>query len=94
MLVVDFSALDDLAGSIESMITQTEDILDALNRQITEVAQLWTGAASVGFQRTFTSWMQAQQDLRQRLSELHDLVVTAHDNHATALTTNVSIWQV
>jgi WXG100 family type VII secretion target len=94
VLVVDFTSLDDLSTSIENTIAQTEDILTTLNSQITEVAQVWSGAASAGFQRTFASWMQAQQDLRQRLSELRNLVVTAHDNHAAALATNVSIWQV
>ena len=94
MLTVDFAALDQLSSTIERSIQETEDLLSTLTTHVTHVAETWTGSASEGFQRTVADWMAGQHDLRRRLQDLHQLVVTAHNNHAQAVRTNVAIWQV
>ncbi|HEX3785819.1 MAG TPA: WXG100 family type VII secretion target [Pseudonocardiaceae bacterium] len=92
--MVDFVALEDMSDAIERTISETENILGTLRNNIAQLAEMWTGSASEGFQRAQTNWMQGQQDLQRQLTELRELVVTAHDNHIKALATNVAMWQV
>ncbi|GDY33986.1 WXG100 family type VII secretion target [Gandjariella thermophila] len=94
MLAVDFAVLNDARADIARSIEHAEDVLAALSKQVARLAEMWTGAASEGFQRTLAEWMAGQQDLQRQLQELHDLVVTAHSNHAQAVRGNVAIWQV
>jgi WXG100 family type VII secretion target len=94
VLRVDFAVLAGLSGSIERSIRETEESLATLSTHVTRVAEIWTGAASEGFQRAVDDWMAGQRDLRVRLQDLHDLVVAAHDNHAQAVRANVAMWRM
>jgi early secretory antigenic target protein ESAT-6 len=93
VLVVDFAALKDLSTSIEESIEQAEEILATLKGQLASLAETWTGAAAEGFQATFARWSASEQDLREQVRGLLDLVVTAHDNHAQAVRRNTAMWQ-
>lgn len=94
MLRVDFSSLEGLAGSIRRATADVERALDDLEGQVRALGEVWVGAASDGFQRTQADWMAGARDLRSRLNYLHDLVTTAHGNHARAVSTNSAIWRV
>jgi WXG100 family type VII secretion target len=93
-LVVDFAALDRMRTAIEQSIEDTEQILESLTAQVRSLADLWSGAASEGFQRTVADWMAGRQDLQRQLAFLHDMVATAHSNHANAVATNVAMWRI
>jgi WXG100 family type VII secretion target len=93
-LTVDFAALDELSATIERTIDKTEAVLATLTGNVAHQAELWEGSAAEGFQQTVASWMAGQRDLRRQLEGILDLVVTAHDNHAHAVHTNVATWQV
>lgn len=94
VLAVDFTALDDLSTAIERSIAQAEETLSTLNAQLASLAETWTGAAAEGFQSTFAAWSASERDLRQQLQALHNLVATAHDNHAEAVRRNIAMWRV
>jgi WXG100 family type VII secretion target len=93
-LIVDFAALDELSATIERMINKTEAVLATLTGNVSRLAEMWEGSAAEGFQRTFADWMAGQRDLRRRLEDIWNLVVTAHDNHAQAVHINVAMWRV
>jgi WXG100 family type VII secretion target len=93
-LVVDFAELRGLAGGIDKRIDAIGRLLDDLDAKVTALTELWDGAASEGFRRTQAEWMAAAQDLRVRLAGIRDLVITAHDNHATAVRTNTAMWRI
>jgi WXG100 family type VII secretion target len=93
-LTVDFAALDELSATIERTIDKTEAVLATLTGNVAHLAKLWEGPAAEGFQRTVADWMAGQRDLRRRLEDIRNLVVTAHDNHAHAVHTNVAMWRV
>jgi hypothetical protein len=50
------------------------------------LAASWMGEAA-------DSWNAAAADMRAMLADLRDLATTAHNNHAAAVRTNVSIWR-
>lgn len=93
-LVVDFAALDRLRTAISSSIDDAEQHLQTLTDQVKRLSTAWSGAASDGFQRMVSDWLAARADLQRQLSYLRTVVVTAHDNHASAVVTNVDMWQV
>ncbi|HEX3588669.1 MAG TPA: WXG100 family type VII secretion target [Pseudonocardiaceae bacterium] len=93
-IVVDFDALDRLRGAIERSIADAEEQLAALADRVRLLTRQWQGAAAEGAQRIIADWLAAQADLRGQLEYLHTLVVTARDNHAAALATNVATWRI
>jgi WXG100 family type VII secretion target len=93
-LVVDFEALDQLRTAIERSIEHAEQHLATLDRQIRQLANIWSGAAAEGFRRTIADWMSGRQDLQRQLDYLRTIVTTAHHNHASAVATNVAMWRV
>ena len=93
-LVVDFAGLRSLASGIGTVIDEIERLLDELGQQVRDLTGLWEGAASDGFRRTQADWLAAAGDLHVRLCAVRDLVVTAHDNHATAVRANTAMWRV
>jgi WXG100 family type VII secretion target len=93
-LVVDFAALDRLRTAITSSIEDASQHLQTLTDQVKRLSTEWSGAASAGFQSTVSDWLAAQQDLQEQLAYLRTVVTTAHDNHASAVATNVNMWQV
>lgn len=93
LLHVDFSSLEALAGSIRRATEGVEQALNDLEGQVRALGEVWSGAASEGFQRTQADWMASARDLRAQLNYLHELVTTAHGNHARAVATNSAIWR-
>jgi WXG100 family type VII secretion target len=93
-LVVDFAALDRLRTAIAASIEDTSQHLQTLTDQVRWLSTEWSGAASDGFQKMVSDWLAAQADLRQQLSYLRTVVMTAHDNHASAVATNINMWRV
>jgi WXG100 family type VII secretion target len=92
-LTVDFGALTGLQSRMSGIFKQVEEQLTALSEQVNSLLSIWEGAASEGFQRTVASWQASAADLQDRLAELHNMVGTAHDNHARAVQTNTAIWR-
>jgi WXG100 family type VII secretion target len=93
-LVVDFAALDRLCTAITTSIDDASQHLQTLTDQVKWLSTEWSGAASAGFQSMVSDWLTARADLQEQLSYLRTVVTTAHDNHASAVATNVNMWQV
>jgi WXG100 family type VII secretion target len=93
-LVVDFASLQPLASGIDNRIEQISELLDDLQSKIDTLTAQWIGASSDAFRHAHANWLAAAEDLRTRLTGIRDLVRTAHNNHASAVHTNVGMWRV
>jgi WXG100 family type VII secretion target len=92
VITVDYAALTGLQGRMRELYAEIEQALASLATDIDNLRTTWEGAASDGFHDTVRAWQAAVADLHQRLAELHNFVGTAHDNQATAVRSNTSIW--
>jgi 6 kDa early secretory antigenic target len=89
---VGFGELSDGADTLGRTAKAIEQHLDTLASQVNALNEVWTGAASEGFQRTVMQWQQAAGDLRESLTRLERIVRTAHTNYCSAVTTNTRMW--
>ena len=92
-LTVDFAVLANLADSITDHIDATTENVDEVDKVVTDLGATWTGDAHDAFHEAATEWSSAARDLRDRLHWIRDVVTNAHDNHAKAVRTNVTIWR-
>jgi len=58
-----------------------------------ELKSSWTGKGHDAFHDAITEWFSSAHDLRDQMHWIRDVVLKAHDNHATAVHTNVRIWR-
>ena len=93
-LVVDFKVLEDVESAIRTLVSEIDDIRATLHDKILPITRQWTGEAAEGFRRDYEKWQQAAADVNRDLAELHKMIVNAHNNHASAVRTNVRIWRV
>ena len=93
-LVVDFRVLEDVESAIRAVVSEIDDLRAILHDKILPITQQWTGDAAEGFGRAYELWQQAATDVNLELAELHRLIVIAHNNHSSAVRTNVAIWRV
>ena len=91
-IAVSFAELEALGGQIQSTATQIEGELDSLRTQISNLEQMWEGAAGGGFQSTKTKWFQSADDLRQVLNSIGAAVNAAEEAYKTTEGKNASAW--
>lgn len=92
-MTVDFTALGELVDSLAAHINAIEDELGEMEQIVQDLESSWEGDAQKAFHEAVAEWSSAARDLRDQLGWIRGLVVTAHDNHATAVRTNVAIWR-
>lgn len=81
---VDFAALKNLSQSIEDILKDITDRLDALHPRVVKVVRAWEGEARDVCVESLDKWDGAVQDMVAAQSWLHDVVVTGHINYAAA----------
>jgi WXG100 family type VII secretion target len=89
---VDFGAVADASGQIDSMAKQIDQELDDLHRQIQNLEQIWQGASASGFQQTKMQWESSAQDLQQTLARIGAAVGVAHENYLQTEQRNSARW--
>lgn len=92
-IAVSFAELEALGGQIQSTATSIESELDSLRSQISNLEQLWEGAAGGGFQATKQKWFQSADDLRQVLASIGAAVHAAEQQYQATESKNASAWQ-
>jgi WXG100 family type VII secretion target len=93
-LVVDFKVLEDVESAIRTVVSEIDDLRVTLQDKILPLTQRWAGEAAEAFGRDYELWQQAAADINLELAELHKIIITAHNNHSSAVRTNVAIWRV
>ena len=94
MLSVDFVRLRDAIESMSRTLDALEDSHTGLTQRLQPLTESWTGDAAESYKQAQDDWYEAAKDMRSMLGDLRNLAWTAHDNHTTAVRTNVRIWRV
>lgn len=89
---VDFGQVAALAEQITSQSNKIESELDQLRQQISQLDQIWEGAASAGYQQTKAQWFQAADDLRTTLARIGAAVHAASDSYSSTEASNAKLW--
>jgi WXG100 family type VII secretion target len=93
-IAVDFRALEDGEASLRRAVDEIEAHLAELEHYVSQLLNTWSGQAAQAYQQAQHDWDLAMDGMRQNLRDLHEFVVTAHGNHASAVRTNNQIWAV
>jgi WXG100 family type VII secretion target len=89
---VDFGAVSNLAGQIDSQVQKIESQLEDLRNAINKLAQEWQGGAQDAFHAVQNNWNQSASDLTQVLNRIATAVHSAHDNYQQTEQKNTSTW--
>ena len=89
---VGFGAIDSLASSIDTRVTQIESQLEDLRQAITKLAQTWEGGANEQFQQVQNNWNQSADDLHSVLNRIAVAVHQAHDSYLQTENKNQAVW--
>lgn len=89
---VNFGAVSNLAGQIDSQVHQIEGELETLKSAIQKLAMEWQGGANEAFQAVQNNWNQSADDLTQVLNRIATAVHAAHDAYAQTEQSNTSAW--
>jgi 6 kDa early secretory antigenic target len=93
-LAVDFRALEEGEAALRRSVDEIDAGLTELEGVVAQLLDTWTGEAAEAYRAAQHEWDKAVADMRQNIRDLHDLIVTAHGNHASAVRSNTGIWAV
>ena len=89
---VDFGQVTSLAEGINSQANNIESHLDTLKTQISQLDQIWAGAASDGYKHTKQQWFTAADDLRGVLARIGAAVHAASESYSATEAGNAKMW--
>lgn len=89
---VTFEAVANMAGQINSQVSNIEGQLEALKSAIAKLSSEWTGAASESYQAVQQSWNNSADDLKSVLARIATAVNAAHDSYAQTERQNTQVW--
>lgn len=90
---MDFRALE----KGEDALRRAVDEIDFQLTELEVVGRLlgsWSGEAADAYHAAQAEWDQAVAGMRETVREMHQLLVTAHGNQASAVRANARIWEV
>lgn len=89
---VGFEAISNLAGQINSQVSNIDSQLETLKSAIAKLQAQWTGGASDAFQAVQANWNNAAEDLKSVLARIATAVSAAHDSYHSTEQANTSVW--
>ncbi|HEX4700553.1 MAG TPA: WXG100 family type VII secretion target [Pseudonocardiaceae bacterium] len=89
---VDFGAISNLAGGIDSQVKQIEGQLEQLKAAIQKLGTEWEGGANAAFAGVQQNWNNSADDLHQVLNRIALAVHAAHDAYHETEQKNTSVW--
>lgn len=92
-IVVGYEAVEEGRQSIAALCTRLVQLTDDLSAGLKRIDELWTGAASEGFQAAYAEWTEAAASLTDDLRYIHHQVCVAQTNFAAADTAVIATWQ-
>jgi WXG100 family type VII secretion target len=91
-IAVDFRALEEGQAALRRTVDEVEAHLADLEGCVNELQKTWSGHAAETYHQAQHEWDAAAEGMKQNLRDLHDLIVTAYDNHASAVHINTKMW--
>lgn len=89
---VDFGAISNLAGQINSQVQQIEGQLEQLRAGIQKLAVEWAGGAQDAFHAVQQNWNTSADDLTSVLNRIATAVHAAHDSYQQTESSNTKVW--
>jgi len=88
---VDLTHLARFIGTLDEFNTRSEEVGAAIDRQIAELHENWSGMAASAHREYHRMWTQAAEDLRAALAELKQAAHRAHHHYTDAIQRNVAM---
>jgi ESAT-6 family protein len=92
-IAVDFRALEAGEDALRRAVDEIDLRLTDLEGVVARLLGTWTGEAADAYQAAQREWDQAVAGMRENVREMHQLLVTAHRNQASAVRANSQIWE-
>lgn len=86
---VDLAHLPRFIGTLDEFHTRSEEIGAAIDRQIAELHENWSGMAASAHREYHRKWTRAAEDLRVALAELKQTAHLAHHHYTDAVQLNL-----
>lgn len=93
-IAVDFRALEAGEQALRRAVDEIDIQLTELEAVVSRLLGSWSGEAAEAYQAAQEEWDQAVAGMRENVREMHQLLVTAHGNQASAVRLNARIWKV
>ena len=93
-IAVDFRALEEGEDALRRLVDEIDINLTELEGYVAQLLNSWSGEAADAYRAAQDEWGAAVAGMRENVREMHQLVVTAHGNQASAVRTNSQIWAV
>ncbi|MGW5789156.1 WXG100 family type VII secretion target [Saccharopolyspora sp. NPDC003752] len=93
-IAVDFRALEEGEDALRRAVDEIDFQLTELEGVVARLLGSWNGEAADAYQAAQTEWDQAVAAMRETVREMHQLLVTAHGNQASAVRANAHVWEV
>jgi WXG100 family type VII secretion target len=93
-IAVDFRALEAGEEALRRAVDEIDLQLTELEGVVARLLGSWSGEAAEAYQAAQAEWDQAVAGMRESVREMHQVLVTAHGNQASAVRSNSQIWEV
>ncbi|WP_223839192.1 WXG100 family type VII secretion target [Saccharopolyspora pogona] len=93
-IAVDFRALEAGEEALRRAVDEIDRQLSELEGVVARLLGSWTGEAADAYQAAQNEWDQAVAGMRDNVREMHQLLVHAHGNQASAVRSNTKMWEV
>ncbi|MGI8310445.1 WXG100 family type VII secretion target [Saccharopolyspora hattusasensis] len=84
-IAVDFRALEAGEQALRRAVDEIDIQLTELEAVVSRLLGSWSGEAAEAYQAAQEEWDQAVAGMRENVREMHQLLVTAHGNQASAV---------
>lgn len=88
---VDLAHLARFIGKLDEFSTRSEEVGAAIDRQIAELHENWSGMAASAHREYHRVWTQAADDVRAALADLTQAAHRAHHHYTDAVQLNVAM---
>ncbi|NUT35790.1 MAG: WXG100 family type VII secretion target [Hamadaea sp.] len=91
-LVVNFAAMQQASGDIQSALGKLNGSLDTLEADAAKLVATWGGEAQEAYSRRQAQWRQAAQDLSQMLNDIKGALDESASNYHTTEKKNTGMF--
>ncbi|KQW49094.1 hypothetical protein ASC77_10355 [Nocardioides sp. Root1257] len=93
MFAVDLDLLDETIASLARCAAALDERLDEVERRVTELHVVWSGAATDAHAAAQTEWETGFREMCEALAAMGTAGRLAHGNYVDAASTNLRMWE-
>ncbi|WP_396912395.1 WXG100 family type VII secretion target [Mycolicibacterium sp.] len=92
-LEVDRDKLGSIVDQMEALTQKVERSTDLIERIVASLHIDWSGAAARAHEEAHREWDAGAREMRDALTDLHEMGHVAHSNYNSAADTNLKMWR-